>query len=115
MDRFIRDYLDVEGKEVLVIGSESPWIEILALRNGAKHVTTLEYQKITSEDSRISPILPEDLNKMFLSDNPPEFDVIISFSSLEHSGLGRYTIMVLNRFVFKSSALHEIVSDMATI
>ena len=66
---FIGTYLDVKDKHVLVIGSETPWIEIMALRHGAKHVTTLEYSKIISEHPQISGILPLELSQKFLDNS----------------------------------------------
>ena len=36
----MKDHLDVKEKHILIIGSESPWIETMALRLGASHVTT---------------------------------------------------------------------------
>lgn len=90
VNKFIKDHLDVKGKQVLVIGSESPWIEIMALRNGAKHVYTLEYSKINNEIEDITTLLPSEFNKMYLEGKLPEFDAVISYSSIEHSGLGRY-------------------------
>ena len=78
----------------LVIGSETPWIEVMALRNGARHVTTVDYVKMISEDPRLSIIHANDFNSMFLNNELKEldggpFDAIISYSSIEHSGLGR--------------------------
>ena len=89
LDHFIGNHLDVKDKQVLVIGSESPWIELMALRHGAKHCYTLEYSPISSEDSRITTMLPQDFNRLYLSNELPQFDVVISYSSVEHSGLGR--------------------------
>ena len=57
---------------------------------GAKHVTTVDYVNLVSEDPRITTLHANDLNEMFLKNELPEIDAIISFSSLEHSGLGRY-------------------------
>jgi len=34
--------LQVQGKRILVIGSETPWLEAMLLFAGAAHVTTLE-------------------------------------------------------------------------
>jgi len=82
--------VDMKDKDVLVIGSEKPWVEIAALEAGARHVTTLEYGKIVSEDPRITTMRPFEFNEMYRNGSLPEFDVAISFSSLEHSGLGRY-------------------------
>ncbi len=75
---------DLGGKSVLVIGSERPWIETICLLAGAAHVTTLEYGKIVSEHEKISTMTPTELSKH------ARFDVVVSFSSIEHSGLGRY-------------------------
>lgn len=38
----IKQHIDLRGKRVLVIGTEYPWLEGLALWFGAGHVTTLE-------------------------------------------------------------------------
>ena len=43
----------VVGKNVLVVGSESPWVEAIVLAVGAKHVTTMEYNKITSTHPQV--------------------------------------------------------------
>ena len=40
LNRIMKDHLDVKEKHILIIGSESPWIETMALRLGASHVTT---------------------------------------------------------------------------
>ena len=37
---------EILNKNVLVIGSETPWVESILLAIGAKHVTTLEYNQI---------------------------------------------------------------------
>ena len=43
----------VEGKTALVIGSETPWVEAILLAIGAKHVTTLEYNRIKSRHPQV--------------------------------------------------------------
>ena len=84
-------YIDhVKGKRGLVIGSETAWIEITALELGAKHITTLEFSKIYSENENITTKEPRDFAIDFMMGNTEPFDFIISFSSLEHPGLGRY-------------------------
>jgi len=82
--------VDVRGKHVLVIGSENPWVEAICLANGARHVTTLEYGRIESQHPDVSSILPKDLNKLYHDGVAPKFDAVVTFSSVEHSGLGRY-------------------------
>ena len=57
---------------------------------GAKHVTTIDYVNLSSEDPRITVLHATEFNAKFLRNELPEFDAIISYSSLEHSGLGRY-------------------------
>ena len=43
----------VNGKRVLVVGSETPWVEAIILAVGAKHVTTMEYNKIISAHPQV--------------------------------------------------------------
>ena len=74
---------------VLVIGSETPWIEVMALMHGAKSVTSVDYGKIQCDDSRILVMTHEKIKEEYVKGNMTKFDIVISFSSLEHSGLGR--------------------------
>ena len=62
----------------------------MLLASGAEHVTTLEYSAITSHHPKLTPMLPSDMARQFLDGTLPDFDAVVSFSSLEHSGLGRY-------------------------
>lgn len=84
--------MNVTGQSVLVIGSENPWIESLCLLAGALKVTTLEYGEIKSEHPDISIVTPAEMRRKVLKGeiNSETFDAIVSFSSVEHSGLGRY-------------------------
>jgi len=92
MSNIIKDHMleQVKNGHVLVIGSQTPWIEAMLLVFGAKKVTTLEYSKIISEHNQIDIITPEELRQRYNAGNIPQFDAMVSFSSLEHSGLGRY-------------------------
>lgn len=82
-----------KGLNCLVVGSAPyPWVEAILLEFGAKHVTTSEYQVPTIDlppghaaYGRMKSIHHEELLA-----NPVQFDMIVSFSSLEHDGLGRY-------------------------
>ncbi|KAL6737982.1 hypothetical protein Aduo_011583 [Ancylostoma duodenale] len=73
-----------------VIGSQKPWIEVQAIRSGASKVYTVEYQETqivgTTQIERIHPI---DFAERW-KENEEKFDFAITFSSIEHSGLGRY-------------------------
>ena len=75
--------INLSEKKCLVLGSISPWIECLMLHFNAKSVTTLDY--ITPECNYKINILSMDNYKKEM-----KYDVIVSFSSLEHDGLGRY-------------------------
>lgn len=73
-------------KNVAVIGSIDPWVESICLNVGINDVTTVEYNVPKCSDKRIKTINYFD----FLVQNEIKYDLIISYSSIEHSGLGRY-------------------------
>lgn len=83
IDAFLK--YNITGKNVAVIGSESPWIEAMLL-NLNNNVTTIEYN------------VPEgDYNLItcrnyfsYFENTHDKFDCIVTYSSVEHSGLGRY-------------------------
>ena len=57
---------------------------------GVDRITTLEYASQNNEHPKINLITPEELRKSILKGDVPQFDGMVTFSSLEHSGLGRY-------------------------
>ncbi|CAI2353989.1 unnamed protein product [Caenorhabditis sp. 36 PRJEB53466] len=82
----------LDGQNGVVIGSMQPWVELTALRNGASKVLTVEYNKLEIQKEfrdRMSSILPVDFVKNWQK-YAGTFDFAASFSSIEHSGLGRY-------------------------
>jgi hypothetical protein len=81
---------DVFEKRGLVIGSETPWVEVLSLFYGASKVTTVEYGRIHSDYNKIRSLLPTEFALEHLLGMSEEFDFAITYSSVEHSGLGRY-------------------------
>lgn len=82
-------YVNVTGATVLVIGSEHPWIEACMLSLGARDVVTLEYGGIVSSHPHVHTLTPSKLRANCL-DYIGKFDTIVTYSSLEHSGIGRY-------------------------
>ena len=80
----------VQNGRVLVIGSENPWVEATVLSAGAREVVTLEYGKIISKHPLIKTMTPGEFRKDYLEGIVGYFDAIVTFSSVEHSGLGRY-------------------------
>ena len=89
MEIFFKEHVKLEDKNVLVIGSETPWIEVMALMYEAKTVTSVDYRKIQCEDPRIQVMTNSEMIDRYVSGTLTKFDVVISYSSLEHSGLGR--------------------------
>ena len=83
----------------MVIGSQVPWIEAILLEKGVNHVTTLDYASIENHHPSLSVITPNVFQKLYLNKTFHDknlFDAVVTFSSLEHSGLGRYTTRNFN-------------------
>ena len=89
-NNFLNDkwYDQLINSSVVVIGSQYPWIEVLLLSIGVRNVTTLEYGTIISDHEQLNWLHPSKLTK----DNQyiNSFDHAVTFSSIEHAGLGRY-------------------------
>lgn len=73
-------------KSVAIIGSTSPWIECITLNNNAKKITTVEYNVPICNYHKFNFMNYYDE----FQKKKEKFDIIISYSSIEHSGLGRY-------------------------
>lgn len=86
----LKQHMLIQNQRVLIIGSQKPWLEAIVLEAGAKHITTLDYASIESQHPQIETILPKHFALKFLNGTLGQFDVMVTFSSLEHSGLGRY-------------------------
>lgn len=80
------DKYKIEGKNVAIIGSTTPWIECICLNNKSYKITTVEYNMPKCNDNRFNMMNYYD----HFQNNDNKFDCIISYSSIEHSGLGRY-------------------------
>jgi hypothetical protein len=61
--RHMREW--VEGGHVLVVGSESPWIEAILVEMGAANVTTIDYNEISSRVDNVRVVSPEDVRRMW--------------------------------------------------
>ncbi len=75
---------DFQGKTVGIIGSVTAWYEAIILAYNGKPVT-IEYNKIITDHPGIQVMTVEEYKK-----NPITFDYLLSVSSIEHDGLGRY-------------------------
>ena len=80
----------MHGSRGLVLGSERPWVECLALEAGAAEIWTLEYSTISSTHPRIKAKPYKIMAAERIAGTLPLADWAVSYSSLEHSGLGRY-------------------------
>jgi len=79
-------YIDyIKNKKVAVIGSETPWIEAILMNFGAKEVTTVEYNVPICDHNILKAISYKEF-----CNSSEKYDAIVSYSSIEHSGLGRY-------------------------
>ncbi|HSX11027.1 MAG TPA: DUF268 domain-containing protein [Chlamydiales bacterium] len=74
----------IRGKTVAIMGSNIPWYEAIVLAYGGKPVT-IEYNRIVSTHSDLTVMTVDDYDA-----HPEMFDAVISISSYEHDGLGRY-------------------------
>ncbi|XP_023331501.1 uncharacterized protein LOC111703704 [Eurytemora carolleeae] len=82
--------IDVKNKSVLVIGTQNPWVEAIVLTKNPGLVMTLEYGMFKSEYPKLEFVTPAVFRERYRKGELPLFDIIISYSSLEHAGLGRY-------------------------
>ncbi len=74
----------IQGKTVAIIGSVEPWYESVVLAFGGKPLT-IEYNRIITDDSRLTLMTADEYEN-----NPIQCDIVLSISSTEHDGLGRY-------------------------
>ena len=77
-------HFPIDRQEVAVMGSVTPWHEAFCLAYGGIP-TTVEYNKISTDDSRLNLLTVEEFQKL-----PKKFDAVFSISSFEHDGLARY-------------------------
>ena len=82
----------IKNGRILVIGSKIPWVEASVLEAGAREVVTLEYGAIIriSKHAKIKSMVPSEFRQKYMNGTLGLFDGIVTFSSVEHSGLGRY-------------------------
>ena len=85
----LKEYISVENKHVLVVGSKLPWIEVILLSLNVGSITTLEYNRYVTDHPKIKILTPPEFGDLVQSNKAPMFDAMLTFSSLEHSGLGR--------------------------
>ena len=80
----------IQGKRVAVVGTLDPWAEAMLVNLGASRVITIEYTELVIEHKRVETITPYRVAEQFINRHAVPFDAVFSYSSIEHSGLGRY-------------------------
>ena len=82
----------INQKSLVVVGTQLPWIEAIGYELSAAQVTTLDYTRKKYEHERLEWLHVNDYLDDLISNKKKieQFDNSASFSSIEHSGLGRY-------------------------
>lgn len=84
----------IQGRKVLIVGSQSYWLELFCAIAGATDITTVEYRDIlwttTPRCKTRLDTLTWDAYSADLDRHLGAYDLVLSYSSIEHSGLGRY-------------------------
>jgi hypothetical protein len=87
----LNKYIDqIRDKHILVVGTQVPWAEAMLINRGARKVTTAEYNAISIGHPKSVTITPYKLAEKFVQGQVELFDAAFSYSSLEHTGIGRY-------------------------
>ena len=84
----------VQGRKVLIVGSQSYWLELFCAIAGATDITTVEYRDIhwtapPTCKAQLSTLTWDDYTAD-LDRHLGAYDLVLSYISIEHSGLGRY-------------------------
>lgn len=93
LNNLMRTFLlnKVKCQSFAVIGTQIPWVEAMGLEYGCENIVTLDYTRKKYEYPKMKWYHVNDyLDYSIKTRAIEQFDAIASFSSLEHSGLGRY-------------------------
>ena len=80
----------LQGSVGMVLGSELPWVECFALAAGADAVWTFVHATIRSTHPQLFAKPTRTMAAEHVSGALPLVDWVVCYSSMEHSGLGRY-------------------------
>ena len=111
MRETIQRWMPVAGKNILVVGSSMPWIEVILLSENVANITTLDYNPVKTNHPKIKTLSPRQMSKLISDDLKPSFDGVISFSSIEHSGLGRQVYVFHYKVFERDHKWHNVVNN----
>ena len=85
---------ELKGESLAVLGTQSPWVEANGIKLGMAKITTLDYTRLKYQNDRDGQLSWRHVFDFFdesMSNKQIEqFENAASYSSVEHSGLGRY-------------------------
>ena len=93
LEAIMKKYLSkVQYKSLVVIGTRMPWVEAIGYSLLVSQITTLDYTRKHYENERLEWLHVNDYLDDLISNKRKieTFDASASYSSIEHSGLGRY-------------------------
>lgn len=91
----LRDYKHkIQEAHVLILGSETPWVEAILTDFGASKTITLDYAKKIFENKKMEWWQIMDyMDYASQNDVASHVDIAVSYSALQHSGLGNSTFL----------------------
>ena len=76
---------EIRRKHAVIVGSEKPWFEAVALASGVDRVTTINFEPIATDHPQL-----ETLTVAEARERRDTYDLAISICSVIHDGLGRF-------------------------
>ena len=81
----------IQSESIVIIGTIEPWIEALVYELEASRIVTLDYTRKTWHEKKLEWYHVNDyLEGVLKSRDTEEFTNAATYSSIEHSGLGRF-------------------------
>ena len=85
---------ELRDQSLVVVGTILPWIEAVGVKFNMSQITTLDYTRMRYENERNGQLkwqhVFDFLDEATKKNRIEQFDNAASFSSVEHSGMGRY-------------------------
>jgi hypothetical protein len=76
---------EIRQKHAVIVGSEKPWFEAVALASGVDRVTTINFEAIATDHPQLETLTVEEARE-----RRDTYDLAISICSVNHDGLGRF-------------------------